>query len=129
MTRKEALYQSLASCGATLIAFIGTVHETVGAALYPWAPRLFGIIGFHVIGVSVIMLGLLMLGGTLRLIRFPVVALALVVSAGCAIMLIFIAVTYRQFHYFALCTVIAGVATALCFAKGEHLRAVDAVPP
>ena len=42
VSKEEALYQSLAFCGAVLIAFIGVCHEFVGDVLFPWGPALFG---------------------------------------------------------------------------------------
>ena len=59
--KEEALYQSLASCGAVLIAFIGVCHEFIGHIVFPWGPStLGGPIGWHGLGIFSIVLGLLM---------------------------------------------------------------------
>ncbi len=123
LTRQEALCQSLAACGAFLIAFIGTVHETVGAILYPWAPHLFGPVGFQALGLGVMALGLVMLLGTLRVIRVPVAPLAIATSIGTAAMFVFIEVTYHQFHYFCVCASIAGLTTAYFHTKATQQEA------
>ena len=77
MSKDAALYQSLAACGAAVIMFIGVCHEFVGHTLFPWGPDLMGgPIGWHGLGIFVIGAGCLVLGGTLRLIKFPVVPFA-----------------------------------------------------
>ncbi|MEW6366745.1 MAG: hypothetical protein AB1714_19120 [Acidobacteriota bacterium] len=120
MSREGAVYQSLASCGAALIAFIGLCHEFVGQVLFEWGPSLFGgTLGWHAAGLLFIALGLLMLGGTLRLIEFPVVPLsALMTAIGIAVGA-FAATVHRQFHLFAFATAVAGIITAFC-----HRRAI-----
>src|SRR5205085_1164340 len=82
MSKTEALFQSLASCGAAIIAFIGVCHEVVGDIVFPWGPALLGgAVGWHGLGLFAIAVGLMLLGGTLRLIRFPVVPFALLIIA------------------------------------------------
>src|SRR5438128_10193583 len=99
MPKEEALYQSLASCGAVLIAFIGVCHEFIGHIVFPWGPStLGGPIGWHGLGIFSIVLGLLMLGGTLRLIRFPVVLWGTVAAAIGVAICIFTAVVHHEFH-------------------------------
>jgi hypothetical protein len=100
------------------------VHETVGAILYPWAPNLFGPIGFQALGLGVIALGLLMLCGTLRVIRVPVAPLAIATSIGTAAMFVFIELNYHQFHYFCVCASIAGLTTAYFHTKATQLADV-----
>ncbi|MDQ3982593.1 MAG: hypothetical protein M3271_07940 [Actinomycetota bacterium] len=113
ISEEEALYRSLASCGAALIAFVGVAHEAVGDNLFPWGPGLLGgSVGWHGTGLLVIALGLLLLGGTLRLYRFPVVPLALSAAALAAFFVVFAAVRHRQFHMFALAGFLAGIVTA-----------------
>src|SRR5882724_4781684 len=99
MSEDAALYQSLASCGAAIVAFIGICHEFIGSILFPWGPALFGgPIGWHGIGISTIVAGSLVLGGTLRLIRFPVVPFALIAVVVGIALVVFTAVAHYQFH-------------------------------
>jgi hypothetical protein len=118
VSKHEALYQSLAACGAAIVAFIGVCHEFFGSTLFPWGPALFGgIFGWHCVGIACIALGLLVLGGTLGLIRFPVISFALAaVFIGIALV-IFTAVAHGQFHLFALAAAVSGGITAFCHRK------------
>src|SRR5262249_53121616 len=101
MTSKEARYQSLAACGAVLIAFIGVCHEFIGHIVFPWGPStLGGPIGWHGLGILSIVIGLLMLGGILGLIRFPVVFWALMAATIGVAICIFTAVVHHEFHMF-----------------------------
>lgn len=130
MLRKEALYQSLASCGTVLIAFIGVCHEFVGHIVFPWAPALFGgPIGWHGLGLFVITVGLLLLGGTLRVISFPVAPWALAVSGFGLVVGIFTAVVHHQFHMFAFTNCGAGVVAALFHRKALLLSAASVAVP
>lgn len=82
-SRLRALHQSLASCGAVTIALIGFTHEVAGHLIFPWGPDLLGgPIGWHATGLLAVATGLLLLGGTLRLIRFPVIPVALTTAAA-----------------------------------------------
>lgn len=118
MSKQEALYQSLASCGAALIAFIGVCHEFIGHIVFPWAPALLGgPIGWHCLGIFAIASGLLVLGGTLRLIKFPVVPFALIAVVIGIVLLVFTAVAHRQFHMPALAAAVAGAITAVFHRK------------
>jgi hypothetical protein len=63
MTQQEALYRSLAACGAFHIAFVGLVHEVMGPTLFPFLPAVFGFFVWHATGFAFIMVGLLLLGG------------------------------------------------------------------
>jgi len=124
MSREEALYQSLASCGAVLIAFNGICHEFAGHVVFPWGPAtLGGPIGWHGLGIFGIALGLLLLGGTLRLIRFAVVPWAVVASVIGIALGIFTAVVHHQFHMFAFAVVLAGAAAAFFHRKAAYLTA------
>lgn len=118
MSKEEAVSQSLASCGAAIVAFIGVCHEIVGSSLFPWGPALFGgPIGWHGAGISCIVLGFLVLGGTLRIIHFPVVPFALSAVIIGIVLVIFTAVAHHQFHMFALAAAAAGAVTAFFHRK------------
>ena len=120
ISEEEALYRSLASCGAVLIAFIGVAHETIGHIVFPWGPAyLGGTIGWHATGLLAIVAGLLLLGGTLRLYRYPVVPSALFGAAAGAFFLIATAVQHQQFHMFALAGFFAGIVTAYFHHKAD----------
>ncbi len=121
MSKDAALFQSLASCGAALITFIGVCHELVGDTLFPWGPPfLGGPVGWHGVGLLAIASGLLMLGGTLHLIRFPVVPFSLLVAAIGAAFVVIAAVLHHQFHMFALAALVSGILTAYFHAKAVH---------
>ena len=125
MSRKEALYQSLASCGAALIAFIGVCHESFGHIVFPWGPALLGgPIGWHTLGIFAIVSGLLVLGGTLRLIQFPVVPFALIAVVAGVVLVIFTAAVHKQFHMPALAAAVAGATTAFFHRKAVAQQAV-----
>ncbi len=127
MSKEQALYQSLASCGAVLIAFIGVCHEVAGHIVFPWAPAaLGGPIGWHGAGVSTFFLGVLLLAGTLGLIKFPVVPFALIVTVAGAVIGVFTAVVHHQFHLFALAIVIAGATTAFFYRRAAAQQPVPA---
>jgi hypothetical protein len=120
MSKEEARYQSLASCGATVVAFVGLCHEVAGHIIFPWGPAfLGGPIGWHGVGLFAITSGLLLLGGTLRVIPFPVVPFALFGSAIGVFFVVATAVLHREFHVFALAVVLAGLLIAYCHPKAE----------
>lgn len=123
MSKNEALYQSVASCGAVLIAFIGVIHEFAGHVLFPWGPDFLGDpVGWHAAGLFCIAAGVALLGGTLRIIYFPVIPLALFMAAGGAFFVGVAAVLHGQFHMFALVGFFAGIATAYFHRKAEEER-------
>lgn len=105
--------QTIASCCAFLIAFIGLVHEVAGPTLFPWAPAFFGAFLWHGIGALAIVLGLLLLGGTMGIIAVPVIPLAMSAAVGGLAAVIFIAVYAGAFHFFALALFIAAVGIVL----------------
>ncbi len=122
MSKEEALYRSLASCGATIIVFVGIAHEFVGDIVFPWGPSfLGGPVGWHAAGLLGIVVGLLLLGGTLQLIRFPVVGQSLLIAAMGAFFLIVAAVMHGQFHMFALAAFLAALATGYFHHKASAL--------
>ena len=130
MSKDEALYQSLASCGAALIAFIGVCHESFGHIVFPWGPALLGgPIGWHALGIFAIASGLLVLGGTLRLIKFPVVPFSLVAVAIGIMLVIYTAVVHSQFHMPALAAALAGATTAFFHRKVVAQQTVPADVP
>lgn len=126
MTEREATYQSLASCGAFHVGFIGLAHEFIGAQLFPWAPQALGIL-WHPAGLSVVAMGMLLLAGTLRLIRYPVVPLALLAAAAGVVTVVLIELLHQQFHFLALTLATAGVLTAIFHRKAQQLRPRDAI--
>ena len=122
MSREKELYQSLASSGAVLITFIGICHEFVGHIVFPWGPAtLGGVIGWHGLGIFIIVIGLLLLGGTLRIIRFPVIPWAIVASILGLIVSIFTAIVHYQFHMFAFAVALAAAAIVVFHRKASKL--------
>ena len=73
--------QALAFAGATLLAYVGIVHEAVGSTLYPYGPAAFGgPLGWHAAGLSLVAAGVLIGAGTLGLLRLPVAPMAALLS-------------------------------------------------
>ena len=113
ITRKQALHQSLASCGAVVVAFIGLTHEIAGHVIFPWGPDfLGGPVGWHAAGLTAIASGVLLLAGSLRLIQFPVVPVALTVAVASVFFVVVAAVLYRDVHAFAAIGLFASLTTA-----------------
>ena len=68
--------RALACGAATLVAYVGVVHEVVGSTLYPQGPAaLGGPLGWHALGISGIAAGLALAAGVLGLARVPVLTL------------------------------------------------------
>lgn len=100
--------RALAACAATLLAYVGLVHEIVGSTLYPQGPAAFGgPVGWHLGGMLLFALGALTMVGTLGVVQVPTRALA-----GLAALLglgVFVAeATKGGFHFFALTMMLAG---------------------
>jgi hypothetical protein len=124
MSQMEARRRALASCGAFLIGFIGVVHEVLGPTLFPWAPAWFGPMLWHGIGLLCIVLGLFTLAGTLRLVAFPVISAAMLASA-CGLGGLVLAASRGEFHFFAFCIILAGIATAVFHHQAERIRRIE----
>ena len=123
MSRQEALFQSLATSGAVLVIFVAVCHEVVGAKLFPWGPAaLGGPIGWHGVGVGGITVGLLLVGGTLRVLTFPVVPWAIAVAVLGFVIGAFTAVAHQEFHVFAAIVVLAATTTAVFHLKALRLH-------
>jgi len=108
-TRRHAL----ACTAAMLVAYVGAVHEVVGAKLYPTGPaELGGPLAWHATGGLGIAAGLLLVAGTLGLLRVPVVPLAAAASAAGIFFVVWDAVLHGGFHFFAFTVAAAGAAVA-----------------
>jgi len=104
----------LACCAATLVGYVGIVHEVVGTTLYPDGPSSFGgPIGWHAAGVAAIVAGGLLAAGALRWLRVPVVPLAAAVGGIGGVVFIDDALSEGSFHFFALTLVIASAVLAV----------------
>ncbi len=124
MLDPHTFHRSLAASGAALVVFIGLSHEFVGAALFPWAPAIFGgSVGWHAVGLAGIVAGLLLFAGTLHLVRVPVVTLSSVVAGLGALVTAYTAVVHSQFHFFAVALCLAGVLVAVCHPRAEREHA------
>src|SRR5215470_2624648 len=103
-----SLRRVAACCAATLVAYIGIVHEVVGTTLYPDGPdRLGGPLGWHAVGVSGIAVGVLLVAGVLRWSAVPVKALGVAVGVAGVGFVITTALMHRGFHFFAFTLVLA----------------------
>lgn len=123
MLNNKELYQSLAACGAVLVAFIGVCHEVVGTAMFPWGPALFGgLVVWHFVGVGCFLVGVGLLLGVLGVIWFPVVAVSSVLVPIAGGIAVFTAAAHGAFHLFAFTLAAAGVVTAIFHRKGAGLR-------
>jgi uncharacterized membrane protein len=112
--------RALAAAGATLLAYIGLVHEAVGTRLYPDGPAVFG--GpflWHAAGLSLLAMGILALAGVLGMLRVPVVLFAVVAIVAGAAGVAGDAWLHGGFHFFAFTMIVAGalVVTAM---RGEQ---------
>lgn len=112
MSREEAVYQSVGSAGATLVAFIGVIHEYAGHLIFPWAPAAVGgPAAWHALGVLAILAGVTLLAGTLRVIEVPVLIISLMVAAIAVLLVVMTGIVYREFHLIALAAFFASCAT------------------
>ncbi len=121
MSKQEALYQSLASCGAALVIFNGICHLFVAETLFPFGPEFFhGRIIFYGLGVVAIIAGCLLLGAILRFYSFPVIAVSLVTSVAGLAILIICQTLYNRFNVFALSVALSGVIMAHFYRKATR---------
>lgn len=107
--------RSAAACAAaTLVAYVGVVHEVVGASLYPEGPAQFGgPLVWHAVGLAGIAAGLLLMAGVLRVLPVPIRPLAAAVGGIGAVVFAAEALTDGAFHLFAFTLVVAGGFLAL----------------
>jgi len=102
----------LAFAAATMIAYVGVVHEVVGTRLYPEGPALLGgPLGWHAVGIAGIAVGVLLVLGTLGLVAVPLAPVALTI-AGIGAGFVAWDATRGGLHFFALTAMIAGVVLA-----------------
>lgn len=121
MSKREALYQSLASCGAALIIFNGICHLFVAETLFPFGPEFFhGRVIFSGLGVVAIIAGCLLLGAILRFYVFPVIAVSLVTSVAGLAILVICQTLYNRFNVFALCVASSGIIMAYFYRKANQ---------
>ena len=105
--------QALAFAGATLLGYVGIVHEAVGSTLYPYGPAAFGgPLGWHAAGLSLVAAGVLIGAATLGLLRLPVVPIAALLSLVGAAFVALQALGHGDFHFFAFTMLVAGLLVA-----------------
>ena len=92
----------LSYCCATLLTYLGLVHEVVGSRLYPdGAAKLGGPLVWHSLGVGALLGGVLIMwciGGGRRVAAVVIAAAFVLVTAG---IMIWAAMVERDFHFFA----------------------------
>ena len=124
LSKQAALFQSIATSCAAVVALAALAHEVVGAKLVPWGVELFGgPLGFYGAGAFGVVVGLSLVAGTLRLIPFAVSAVSFVVAVLGALAGLYAAVVHREFHFFAWVLVIASLGAAMF-----HSKAIAAQP-
>ncbi len=122
MTELVSRRQALACAGATLLAYVGVIHEVVGATLYPDGPLFFGgTVGWHAAGLGLLATGVALAAATLGVVRLPVVALALALGAAGAVAVAGEAWVHGGFHLFAFTMVVAGLGVALAAREVPHV--------
>jgi hypothetical protein len=116
VSRREAI----ACCAAALLAYVGLVHEVVGATLYPDGPGSFGgAAGWHAAGIALVTLGVLAGAGTLGLVRVPVALLGAASCVAGTTVLVGDMLRHGAVHFFALTIVVAGAAI-MAARPGQH---------
>jgi hypothetical protein len=106
--------RALACSAATLVAYVGVVHEVVGSTLYPQGPAaLGGSLGWHALGISGIAAGVVLAAGVLGLARVPMLPIAVVVALCGAVIFVAEALIHGGFHFFALTLFVAAVVLAI----------------
>jgi hypothetical protein len=113
-----SIRDAVSCAAATLVAYVGLVHEVVGATLYPEGPlELGGPLVWHGLGLAGIAAGSLMAAGTLRVLRVPVKLLAAVVGVIGGGVFAAEVLEHGGFHFFA-CTLV--VASAILVLGGDR---------
>src|SRR5713226_134567 len=99
------------SCGATLLAYVGLIHEFVGLKLEPGGAEFFGgVLGWYLAGALLTTAGLLILGEALGLLRrIPVVFLASAFGLGGATVVASDLIEKGTLHFFGLTTFLASI--------------------
>jgi hypothetical protein len=99
--------------GAVLIAYVGLVHEVIGARLYPDGPALMGgAVPWHFLGVAGIAAGLALVADCAGLVTAPRRALALLIGVAGLGAMAGDAVVHGGFHFFAATLVVAALLVA-----------------
>jgi uncharacterized membrane protein len=102
----------LAFAAATMIAYVGVVHEVVGTRLYPDGPALLGgPLGWHAVGIAGIAVGVVLALGIVGLVAIPLTPIALAI-AGIGAGFVAWDAANGGFHFFAFTLVIAGIVLA-----------------
>jgi hypothetical protein len=109
-----SIRDAVSCAAAVLIAYVGVVHEVVGATLYPEGPSEFGgPLVWHAAGLAGIAAGLLLAAGAVRVLAVPVRPLAAAVGVIGAAVFAAEALGNGGFHFFAFTLVVAGGFLAL----------------
>jgi hypothetical protein len=104
-----SIRDAVSCAAATLVAYVGVVHEVVGATLYPEGPLQFGgPIVWHSAGLAGIAAGLWLAAGALRLLPVPGRLLAAAVGLIGGVVFAAEALLHGGFHFFAFTLVVAG---------------------
>ncbi len=123
LTEPASRRRALACAGAMLLAYVGLVHEVVGATLYPDGPAAFGgPLGWHAAGLGLVALGVLLIAGTLGIARVPVVSLAVIAGVAGALVVLGEAVVHHGFHFFAFTMMLAGALIAVAARDGNPME-------
>lgn len=129
MTSREtsiSLRRAVASAFALLVFYVGVVHEVVGSTLNPEGPAdLGGVFWWHVAGALLIVLGGLLFVGTLGIVRFPIRAVALGISAAGLYLAVDEVVRYSRFHLFTTTLFLSGAVIAILSTRVARDEPVD----
>ena len=118
-----SIRRALACCAATLVVYVGIVHEVVGTRLYPDGPIVLGgPLGWHAVGVFGIVAGLALVAGALRWLPVPVVPLAIAVGVIGAAIFVVAALLWGDFHFFAFTVVVAAAVLAMTERSPKRFR-------
>ncbi len=124
LTASISRRRALACCGATLLAYVGVVHEVIGSTVYPDGPASFGgPLGWHAAGFLLIALGVVIGAGTLGIVRVPIGSLAALASAAGVLGVIVEAFQSGGFHFFAFTMAVAGMVVVVAIRADDSLSA------